>query len=325
MFATCTFAPFLTLFLLLLAGLAGVFAQSPPTLHYPLQSQLPPVGRVNQTFQWTLLPDTFLSSSSLSYAAIDMPDWLSFDATTLTFSGLPQRRDLGTNYVIVQANASDSAVGTLSGFHCLVVADPAPTIQASVTSQLSNGDAVYSSAYLQADGTIRIPDKWSFSIGFQQYTFTDPQNRPIYYTSYRSGTTSLPTWMSFDNTTVTYDGLAPSNNNHFSIDLYGSDYYGYADVKQTFTVVIGSHSFILTDALPAINATAKEAIDYVIPLSGILLDGSQVGARNLSAVSVDLGNLTYLSYNNATRTITGTLPSELPSTNAATPYESSLS
>ena len=250
----------------------------------------------------------------MSYSAHDMPDWLFFNANTLTFSGVPALSDVGSNYVIVQANSSDSPTGTQSGFHCLVSTDAAPQVNASVSAQLSDGRAVFSSSYLESDSVIRIPPAWSFSIGFQYYTFTDSDGAGVFYTSYRADTTTLPNWLTFDNTTVTYGGVAPNNDDTFDIVLYGSDNFGYADVSQTFTIVIGSHSFLLNDPLPSMNATAKEQITYNIPISGLSLDGTQISAVNLTSVAVNLGNHTYLSYDNASRVISGTLPSELPST-----------
>ena len=294
---------------------APVFGGDPPFLHFPLQTQLPPVARVNVSFIWTLLPDTYLSGTALSYSAQDMPEWLSFNANTLTFTGVPTLDDVGSNYVIVQANASDSSVGTQSGFHCLVSTNPAPVVNASVSSQLSDGIAVFSSSYLISDSTIRIPPAWSFSIGFQYYTFTDPDGADIFYSSYRTDTTTLPGWLTFDNTTVTYGGQAPASDNGFDIELCGSDNYGYADVCQTFSIIIGSHSLVLSQPLPSINATAKEQISYSIPISGLTLDGVSISAGNLTNVTVNLENNTYLSYDSTSRIISGALPSELPSTN----------
>lgn len=300
-----------------LFGLAAVLVTAQaPTLNYPIQGQLPPVARVNQYFEWSLLPDTFSSSSSasLTYAALDMPDWLSFDANSLTFHGNPRGGDTGNNFVIVQANATGTAQGTQSGFHCLVVDQRGPIVQAPVMQQLTDGEAVISSAYVQSDGSVRIPPSWSFSIGFQYYTFSEG-DRKIYYTAYRAGTTYLPEWLTFDNETVTFGGLAPANTNYFEIDLYGSDHYGYADVKQTFTVVVGSHSFILQGPLPPINATAKDTVDYTIPISGLMLDSERISSSNLTSVVANIpANASYLSYDSSSRTIRGTLPSELPST-----------
>lgn len=308
-------ATIITFVLLALFGLATTFVTAQaPTLNYPIQGQLPPVGRVNQYFEWTLLPDTFSSSASLTYAALDMPNWLSFDANSLTFHGSPRSGDEGNNFVVVQANTTGSAQGTQSGFHCLVVDQRGPTVQAPVAQQLTDGEAVISSAYVQSDGSVRIPPKWSFSIGFQYYTFSEG-DRPIYYTAYRAGTTYLPEWLTFDNETVTFGGLAPANTNYFEIDLFGSDHYGYADLKQTFTVVVGTHSFILQTPLPPINATAKDTVDYTIPISALMLDSERISSTNLTSVVATIpANASYLSYDASSRTISGTLPSELPST-----------
>jgi axial budding pattern protein 2 len=161
---------------------------------------------------------------------------------------------------------------------------------------------------------VRIPPSWSFSIGFQYYTFSDG-DRKIYYTAYRAGTTYLPDWLTFDNETVTFGGLAPANTNYFEIDLYGSDHYGYADVKQTFALVVGSHSFILQGPLPPINATAKDTVEYTIPISGLMLDAQRISSTNLTSVVANIpSNASYLTYDASSRTISGTLPAEIPST-----------
>lgn len=298
------------------ALLLSLAAAAPPTLHYPLQAQLPPVARVNHTFTWTLLPDTFLADTAMSYRAQDMPSWLSFDANTLSFFGTPTRDDLGNNYVVVQANSSDSAQGTTSGFHCLVVNDASPTIGYPVSAQLqAGGGAVISSAYVQPDGSIRIPPKWSFSLGFLPEMFGDPENQKLYFTAYRAGTVSLPAWMTFDNETVTLNGQSPSNTNNFEINIFGSDRYGYGDVMQTIRINIGQHSFIQTQGLPSVNATAKQAVQYTVPVSGLLLDGVAVQDTSLVSVQVALGNLSNsLSYDTSSRTVSGQLPADLPST-----------
>lgn len=301
-------------FTLAATALFTLVSAQAPTLNFPLQAQLPPVARVNQYFEWSLLSNTFTSDAVVTYAALDMPSWLAFDANTLTFHGLPTSGDTGNNFVIVQANATGRAVGIQSGFHCLVVNGRGPQVRAPVQAQLTDGEAVISSAYVQSDGSIRIPPSWSFSIGFQYYTISDGDS-PVYYTAYRAGTTSLPNWLQFDNETVTFGGLAPANTNNFDIDLYGSDHYGYGDVKQTFSIVIGQHSFILDSPLPTINVTAKDAVVYTIPTSGLILDGQRIRSANLTSVQASIpSNVSYLSYDSGSRTISGTLPSELPST-----------
>ena len=104
---------------LLLAGL-GQLIDASPTLSFPFNSQCPPVARVGQDYQYQLLLDTFSSSdpSSLQYCAQDLPDWLSFDGSTRTFSGTPPQSAIPNNQnnQTIQFNiiATDSTGNTSS-------------------------------------------------------------------------------------------------------------------------------------------------------------------------------------------------------------------
>ena len=68
-------------------------------------------------FNWQLPSDTFIDrdGDTLSYSATladgsDLPEWLTFDASTRTFSGTPDDPDLGT--IQVRVTASDGALST---------------------------------------------------------------------------------------------------------------------------------------------------------------------------------------------------------------------
>ena len=68
-------------------------------------------------FNWQLPSDTFMDrdGDALSYSATltdgsDLPAWLTFDASTRTFSGIPDDPDLGT--IQVRVTASDGALST---------------------------------------------------------------------------------------------------------------------------------------------------------------------------------------------------------------------
>lgn len=226
-------APFL-LALLLLATLS-LSAPSTPNLVYPLAAQLPPTARTEQIWSWTLLPGTFNASSgsTLSLSSRDLPAWAQFDANTWTFSGLPNVADLGSQLVTVQANASGAAEGISSVFELVVVETGLPYVRLSIEEQLPTAASFADGADLTPDGALEIPPTWSFSLGFQQYTFENANRDRIYYDARLAGTTSLPSWLNFDNRTVTFDGVAPRETGEYEITIYGSERFGHGDVVQT--------------------------------------------------------------------------------------------
>ncbi|GAA5903156.1 hypothetical protein JCM6882_006980 [Rhodosporidiobolus microsporus] len=342
--------PRLSLFLLL--SLAFAVAHSAPTapnLVYQLQAQLPPVARTNQAWSWTLLPGTFNASadSTLTLSTSDLPAWCDFDAASETFYGLPAFGDVGSTAVTVTANVSGIASGASGSFALLVVdssAESAPYIRLPLDDQLASAAAVSGGGTLTPDGALKVPPQWSFSFGFQQYTFQNDQRQRIFYEAYEEGTTSLPSWMTFDNRTVTFGGLAPLQEGDHTIVLHGSERYGYGDVSQSFRIVVTEHSFELLGAaaaaeanvssvLPVVAGTPGGPVNYTIPLDGFRIDNSSISVANLTGVDADFAaaNLSsFLALDFPALTVTGDLPFSLAAGNHSVPltfvdqYNSSL-
>ncbi|GAA5854878.1 hypothetical protein JCM8547_004106 [Rhodosporidiobolus lusitaniae] len=320
--------PFLPrlLLLTLVAVLPSSAAPSPPNLVYPLQAQLPPVARVNETWTWTLLPGTFNASSgsTLTLSTRSLPSWCEFDATSETFTGLPLLADLGSSVVTVTANVTGVARGRSDSFTLLVVdpaVEPKPYVRLPLADQVASAAAVSGGGTLTPDGALKVPPQWSFSFGFQQYTFENAERQKIYYEAYEEGTTSLPSWVEFDNATVTFGGLAPSENGEYAFTFFGSERYGYGDVQQTLRLVVAEHSFELLGAaaaemngstvLPAVEATPGGPVKYTIPLDQFRIDNSTISSRNLSSVTADLSHanlLSYLSFSFANLSLSGEIP-----------------
>lgn len=336
------------LLLLALSTTLALAAPTAPSLVYALQKQLPPVARVNQTFTWTLLPGTFNASaeSTITLSTRSLPSWCEFDATTETFSGLPLAANIGSTVVSVTANVTGIAQGRTDSFRLLVV-DPAveaaPYVRLSLADQLESAAAVSGGGTLTPDGALKVPPQWSFSFGFQQYTFQNNQTDKIYYTLYEEGTTSLPSWVTFDNTTVTVGGLAPYTSGEYALTLFGSERYGFGDVQQTLRLTVAEHSFELLGAmeaaenkstvLPVAQGTPGGPVNYTIPLDDFRIDNSTITATNLSTVTADLTacNLSsYLAFNSKTFTLSGELPFSIALGNLLVPltfvdqYNSSL-
>jgi len=295
------------LYFLLLAALA--LAQRTGTrLINGLQDQRPPVARVNQAWSFPILSNTFrsTSNSALTFSAAGLPGWATFDATSLSFAGTPTSSDVGNTFVTLTASAADGSSGQ-DGFFLLVSSDQPPTVQLAVAEQLHNSSTLPQGCILHYNGAIRVPPRWSFSIGLQQYTFASSTGSPVYYTAYETNSTRLPSWLEFANTTVTFSGVAPSSGQYY-ITLFGSDHYGYGDVVQEFIIQVDAHSFDMLSGLPALNATLGAAINYTIPISSFEIDDIPVLPANIT-MTPDLSNFPTLSWSAANETISGVIPS----------------
>ncbi|GAA5836519.1 hypothetical protein JCM11251_007100 [Rhodosporidiobolus azoricus] len=313
-------------------------APSVPNLVYGLQAQLPPVARTNQAWSWTLLPGTFNASSdsTITLSSSDLPAWCDFDVASDTFYGLPSSDDIASTTVAVTANVTGVAEGATDSFTLLVVdssAEPAPYTRLPLEDQLASAAAVSGGGTLTPDGALKVPPQWSFSFGFQQYTFENDERQRIYYQAYEEGRTSLPSWMIFDNRTVTFGGLAPLQEGDHTIVLHGSERYGYGDVSQSFRIVVTEHSFELlgtadavaanvSSVLPVVEGTPGGPVNYIIPLGDFRIDNSTVSAANLTSVEADFAavNLSsFLTLDFPAMTVSGNLPFSLETGNHTVP------
>ncbi|TNY18397.1 hypothetical protein DMC30DRAFT_59600 [Rhodotorula diobovata] len=314
-----------------LSGLAQL-ACAAPTLVYPLQDQRPPVARASQSWTFALLPETFSSSTSgtVSLAASsNLPSWASFDAATATFSGTPSASDIGSAVVTVRATDLSDGTTAAGRFTLLVVdpsTDPAPYVRLPLASQLASAAAISGGGTLTPGGDLKVPPQWSFSFGFEQYTIENSLQQRMYYTAFVHGSTSLPSWVTFDNYTVTFNGLAPYTPGEYEIDVVASERFGYGDALQSFTIVISEHAFELvgtngtgSGTFPSVNATVGGPVNYTIPLDQLRIDNSTVNASDIASARADLtqsGAASFLSFDAAALNVAGEVPANFSPTGA---------
>ena len=101
----------------------------------------------------------------------------------------------------------------------------------------------FASASALPGGTgVSVPPFWSFSLGFASDTFrvshTDPINGELFFAARQRGTSSLPSWLRFDNETMTFNGVAPANGS-YTIVATGTDYWGYSGAQTSFVIEVG--------------------------------------------------------------------------------------
>ena len=106
-------------------------------------------GTEDSAFSFTVPTNTFNdvdADDSLSYSATladgsALPSWLSFDASTRTFSGTPENADVGS--VTVRVTATDGSLATVSDDFVLAVANTndAPTINVQTFDKVDSDEA----------------------------------------------------------------------------------------------------------------------------------------------------------------------------------------
>ena len=161
----------------------------PETNNRPPQPQVSDqTASVDHPFSYTVPEVTDPDSDTLTYSAMlgpasnPLPDWLSFDAETRTFSATPQQANVGEYTILVSVD--DGAFTAEASFTLTVVQNqPPPT--PLLESQTATKDVAFS------------------------YTFepvTDPDGDAITYTATLSDGGTLPPWLSFDANTRNFAG-----------------------------------------------------------------------------------------------------------------------
>ncbi|KPA13920.1 Dystroglycan-type cadherin-like domain protein, partial [Candidatus Magnetomorum sp. HK-1] len=130
---------------------------------------------------------------SLTYTAklyndTQLPDWLIFDPSTRTFTGIPLNNDVGM--IQIKITATDQSLASISDSFALTVnnTNDAPTLENAINDQSTDEDAVY-------------------SFTFNLNTFNDVDTTDsLTYTATQSNDSALPLWLSFDANTRTFSG-----------------------------------------------------------------------------------------------------------------------
>ncbi|KAF8817545.1 hypothetical protein BYT27DRAFT_7153250 [Phlegmacium glaucopus] len=285
----------------------------------PLDNQLPLIARVNQTFSWTFSPLTFSSSDgALGYTTSSLPAWLSFDASSQTFHGTPSPEDEGSPEITVTAHASGSSAS--SKFTLCVTHYPPPTLNIPISDQFNSQNPSISSVYFlgpnsaiaTTNPTLRVPHKWSFSIGFEGNTFVSKNS--LFYELRLANGSDVPDYMVFNSKTITLDGVVPYGDKMappltLPFVLYASDQEGYTASTLPFTVVVADHELAQNATLPTINITTLNQFSFsllsVADFTGILVDGDPIQPSNISTLHIDVSGHDWLNYDAPSRTLTG--------------------
>ncbi|KAH7913037.1 hypothetical protein BJ138DRAFT_694374 [Hygrophoropsis aurantiaca] len=293
----------------------------------PLDGQLPLIARIGQNFTWSFSPETFATTtkSPISYSTSALPGWLSFDDSSMSFYGTPAAEDEGTPQITVTATDSESSA--TSSFYLCVTPFSAPTLQIPIEKQFYAGSSSLSSVFFLAPGstlatqnpTLRVPPRWSFSIGLQGDTLS--ANNGLYYNALLDNGTPLPSWITFNTETVAFDGVAPHEDTiatpyTLTIGVHASDQQGYTAEVLPFSIVVAGHELSALSSMPTLNVTAATPFNVTLSstadYSGILVDGQPIQPANISSLFIDVSAYKdWLRYDSFSKTIFGQPPQDL--------------
>ena len=165
---------------------------------------------------YTVPADTFTDSDGdiLQYSArqsngAGLPQWLSFDSASRTFSGTPPVGAIGT--MSLSVIASDGTGAGEDIFKLSVLTPNPPIVENAI-----------------ADQTAETGTAWSFAVPVD--TFSDADEGPLSYSATLANGVPLPSWLRFDEASLTFTSTPP--NRAVSLKVTASD--GAASVAETF-------------------------------------------------------------------------------------------
>ncbi len=195
--------------------------------------------KLGQSVNFALAANTFTDpqGSKLTYSATlangtALPSWLSFNASTETFTGTVP---IGTAGLNIKVSATDSS--GLSNSETFAVATPAPSAPA-VTAQT-------------AAQTWTVGQKINFALAAN--TFTDPQGEALTYSAKQSNGNALPTWLSFNSKTDTFTGTAPTTATSLTLQVIATNAGGVSS-SETFGVTVASKASSFVQAIASLTS-----------------------------------------------------------------------
>jgi Domain of unknown function (DUF4347)/NPCBM/NEW2 domain/Bacterial Ig domain/Cadherin-like/Putative Ig domain/Cadherin domain len=232
-----------------------------PTIANPISDQN---ATEDAPFTFQFAANTFADNDagdSLTYTASGVPAWLTFDATSRSFSGTPGNADVGSLTITVRAT---DLVGAFSEdqFEIFVAnSNDAPVVANSIANQVATEDAVF-----------------SFTLPVNTFADVDAGDNLTFTAS------NVPGWLSFDSATSTFSGT-PANGDvgSYLVTVRAIDQSG-AFVEDQFDITVSN-----TNDVPIANDDSFDAFEDTAlngAVGNILSNDSDVENDLLSSILV---------------------------------------
>ncbi|MCT7960571.1 DUF4347 domain-containing protein [Laspinema sp. D1] len=201
-------------------------------------------ANVSAPFNFVIPGNTFSDTDGnpLTYSATledgsPLPSWLSFDATTYTFTGTPTVNNLGN--IPIKITVSDGSFSVSDTFILTVSETATPSEEPS--AEMPNAVPVVEKALSSPNAIVFQP----FSFTIPGDAFSDADGDTLTYTATLANGGPLPEWLQFEPSTGTFSGLPTQDAiGNLTIKLTASD--GTATVETELTVNVLSEPAIIS-------------------------------------------------------------------------------
>ena len=196
----------------------------------------------------------------------------------------------------------------------VISTNPPPFINIPLSKQLP------SFGMFSAPSTILYHPSTSFEIYFAPDTFYENGSPSVLnYYSVSVGNTPLPSWIQFDDSSLSFSGQTPDYQSliqppqTFGVQLIASDVEGFTGASITFELEIGVHLLAFKNAQMVINATAGEDINFDGIADNLEVDGLVVNLSSIASITAQTPS--WLMFDNSTLTLSGTVPADVVPSN----------
>ncbi|SDQ37549.1 Hemolysin-type calcium-binding repeat-containing protein [Pseudovibrio sp. Tun.PSC04-5.I4] len=174
-----------------------------------------------------------------------LPFWLSFDASTQTFSGTPPQDFNGA--LTLKVTASDGAITVSDEFVLTVTAtNDAPVVTVA-----------------QADQSVAENTTWTYTVSTG--TFSDVDGDSLTMSASLANGSALPAWISFDASTQTFSGTPPQDfNGALALKVTASD--GSVTASDEFALTVIAAQSLATAGDDILTGTTN--VDVISGLGG---------------------------------------------------------
>ncbi|WP_371316540.1 putative Ig domain-containing protein [Dolichospermum heterosporum] len=276
-------------------GNQQIIVNHPPTVTNLIANQM---ATEDTAFSFTIPENTFTDIDAgdvLTYSATlengnTLPNWLTFNPTTQTFSGTPSNDNVGS--LNIKAIATDKAGANVSDIFVIAVENinDAPVLSNAIADQNAKQDNLF-----------------NFQIPTNTFSDIDAGDFLTYSATLENGN-ALPSWLTFDSTTRTISGT-PTNDNvgNLNVKVTATDKAG-TSANDIFAIAVENvnDAPILSNAIADQNAKQGTAFNFQIPTNTF----SDIDAGDVLTYSATLENgnalPSWLTFNPTTRTFSGT-------------------
>jgi hypothetical protein len=263
-------------------------ATAPPRLNTQTAAQTWTQG---QRVSFALPASTFVDpqGQTMTYSAAlsngqALPNWLSFNSATETFSGIVPS---GTPSFSMTVTATDVAgLSATDQFSVTVPASPPVVAAPTPGQQWRAGQAV--------------------SLALPKGTFADPQGEAMTYSASQTNGQALPGWLSFNAATDSFSGTAPITAQMLGLQVTATDTSGLS-VSENFLVSIVPAGPVLANPTPGLAAVDGHAFTFALPANTFV----DTAGQHMTYLAYQLGGpavTSWLHFNPGTETLYGTPP-----------------